>query len=101
MARYIDADALLEEIEKLNWDDDVMYHIVKVFIEDAPTSDVVEVKHGEWEHECLECSVCKRNISEIYDADSYMAYGIEDELKYCPYCGAKMDGGNADGKEES
>lgn len=55
--------------------------------------EYVEVKHGEWKHECLECSVCKRNISEIYDADSYMAYGIEDELKYCPYCGAKMDGG--------
>lgn len=65
-------------------------------IESIPTADVEEVKHGEWKHECLECSVCKRNISEIYDADSYMAYGIEDELKYCPYCGAKMDGGETE-----
>lgn len=57
-----------------------------------PTADVVEVKHGEWRHECLECSACKRNISEICDADSYLTSDIEHELLYCPFCGAKMDG---------
>jgi hypothetical protein len=63
---------------------------------DKPTADVVEVKHGEWKHECVECSVCKRNISEICDADSYLTSGIEYELLFCPFCGAKMDGGKAE-----
>ena len=88
MARYIDAEPLLEEIKKLNWSDDVMYHIVKVTIEDTPTADVVEVKHGEWirptmladmMHDIPHCSLC----GEVPC----------DEGKYCPNCGAKMDGG--------
>ena len=91
MARYIDA----ENIDFSPLKDDFDQARAKVIILGQPTADVEEVQHGKWEHECLECSVCKRNISEIYDADSYMAYGIEDELKYCPYCGAKMDGGKA------
>ena len=59
-------------------------------IEDAPTADVVEVKHGEWIRPTiihgmtiaglLHCSVC----GEVPC----------DEGKYCPNCGAKMDGKN-------
>lgn len=90
MAEYIDREDFCENICKCNKNgcDKSQCAIWK-----TPTADVEEVKHGEWKHECLECSVCKRNISEIYDADSYMSYGIEDDLRYCPYCGAKMDGG--------
>jgi DNA-directed RNA polymerase subunit RPC12/RpoP len=62
-------------------------------IRDMPTADVVEVVHGEWINEELTCSVCGRDISEIYDGDGYMSYDIEEDLLYCPYCGAKMDGG--------
>ena len=58
-----------------------------------PAADVAEVKHGYWKDtEYGTCSVCDRSISEIYDADSHMAYGILDELTACPFCGAKMDG---------
>ena len=60
-------------------------------LSDIPTADVKEVKHGKWKYECLECSVCKRNISEICDADSYLTSGIEYELLFCPFCGTKMD----------
>lgn len=58
-------------------------------------ADVAEVKRGHWrdDSECGRCSVCDRSISEIYDADSSMAYGILEELIACPFCGAKMDGG--------
>jgi hypothetical protein len=56
-------------------------------------SDFQEVKHGYWKDTDYGiCSVCDRRISEIYDADSYMSYGILDELTTCPFCGAKMDG---------
>ena len=57
-------------------------------LEDTPTADVVEVKHGEWIRPTiihgitiaglLHCSVC----GEVPC----------DEGKYCPNCGAKMDG---------
>lgn len=62
------------------------------YAECLPTADVVEVKHGEWIEETyidekrsdFKCSVCEfddtfyRNLMSFY--------------KYCPYCGAKMDG---------
>ena len=50
-----------------------------------PTADVAEVKHGEWDTtdtplgRCCVCSVCGSCPTMEYN--------------YCPYCGAKMDGG--------
>ena len=58
MARYIDADVLLKEIqdnEPMNWTDSEAeiqeqfdYKQFKSLIENQPTADVVKVKHGEW-----------------------------------------------------
>ena len=53
--------------------------------------DAVEVVHGRWvEHRpnVYECTACHVQ---------YSGYGGCDEWAYCPHCGAKMDGGNADG----
>lgn len=51
-------------------------------------SDVVEVRHGynkDFDTPSLfECSVCGG-----YDGDTFTGEG---EYKYCPWCGAKMDG---------
>lgn len=53
----------------------------------AETADVAEVKHGEWllkyrgVGHYWECSECE-----------YMEC-TKPRTKYCPYCGAKMDGG--------
>lgn len=58
-------------------------------IADAPTVDAVEVVHGRWIHKGawhIECSECKHILAHISEAKNY-----------CPYCGAKMDGGNEDG----
>jgi hypothetical protein len=95
---YIKKEPIIEFIIKgLNNPDKTKaygYDAIEILteIEFTPTADVVEVKRGKWDHECLECSVCKRNISEICDADSYLTSGIEDELLFCPFCGAKMRG---------
>lgn len=89
MARYIDADAILKEIyhranlsslgeittPHLDWKE------VVSIIKEAPTADVVEVKHGHWIGQypkVPKCSVCS----------------AVDSMKgnYCRYCGAKMDG---------
>lgn len=61
-------------------------------LENIPAADVVPVVHGEWKpHEdkqvafglTFECSCCG-SIVLVNDAL---------EFGYCPYCGAKMEGG--------
>lgn len=99
MQRLIDADALHSEISK--WPESVMYKDwVQSAIATAPTvpSDVQPVQRGQWipEDECYEedvyiCSVCGYEfIITAGDLES-------NKLKYCPGCGAKMDGGEDDG----
>lgn len=57
-----------------------------------PAADVAPVVHGEWllRHEGYghywECSVCHTNPC-IY---------VTEHTKFCPNCGAIMDGGNSD-----
>lgn len=64
-------------------------------LERLPTIDAVEVKHGEWkfigdseepQDGVFMCSVCG---GFLYDA-------LIDDCKYCPHCGAKMDGERRD-----
>ena len=109
MARYIDADELVNWLKRYNqccnysdWDKTLKarYSAVNYVIrqiedeERFPAADVAEVKHGEWIGEYEEtCSECGRSISEILDDGSY--YSTEFNIKEfiaCPYCGAKMDG---------
>lgn len=90
MARYIDADELIAEIKSLKislsgkdiFIDRAKESVLRV-IDEQPTADVEEVKHGEWDyiatHDCFSCNICK------FDSDVAM--------KYCGRCGAKMDGG--------
>ena len=96
MARYIDADKALKKIKELQETDPATVgkkqfaegffcglDEAEVVLLQAPTADVVEVKHGEWDyiatHDCFSCNICK------FDSDVVM--------KYCGGCGAKMDGG--------
>ena len=56
----------------------------KTFLGFSPTADVVEVRHGEWK--------------KLYDkAPRYVCTACNHlynnrEYKFCPNCGAKMDG---------
>lgn len=112
MARYIDADELMREVEKaensmefhgqefsysfLSRGQEISteWYYVEELIDHAPTVDVVEVKHGYF-------------IGTEFDgyADGYPVFYewkcsecgciFEDEeptYNYCPQCGAKMDG---------
>lgn len=59
---------------------------------DAPAADVVEVRHGKWEEseipeEKYVCSVCG-GACWYYDYQGELA-----KSRFCPNCGAKMDGG--------
>ena len=66
-------------------------------ISELPAADVAAVVHGEWLRSdddwnsltTIQCSLCSEGwCFETYDDVSLLNY------KYCPNCGAKMDGGN-------
>lgn len=92
MARYIDADKVMEEIKRIGGHNLCGWSTigVKDLIDRQPTADVVEVKHGYWIYDysagelggtdaplCEKCSVCGE-------------YTVDEE-NFCPNCGAKMD----------
>jgi hypothetical protein len=84
MAEYIKREELLKSIghipEGVISDYDAGRWDVAQLVKEVPSADVVEVRHGEWiEGKSLEkCSLCGKK-------------GFPD-WKYCPHCGAKMDG---------
>ena len=89
MARYIDAEKLckgLREMASVQYPDkqNTILGVIST-IENTPTADVEEVRHGEWRIKKLcgesicECSECKTLGSPMW--------------KRCPVCEAKMDGG--------
>ena len=97
MPKYINLETTLAGIEnvlreKSDKKDSLAYFALRLFAEtlkQAPTADVVEVKHGKWKwfahnSKTRTCSVC--NISQTVNV-----YNNTVMFRYCPYCGAKMD----------
>ena len=110
MPRYIDADALMREVEKA--ENSMEYHgqefsysflsrgqeistewyYVEELIDHAPTADVVERKKGEW----IDEPVYKQTIDgKTWDGFTYCSkckqmheYGYRSN--FCPNCGASM-----------
>lgn len=109
MSRYIDADKFLEGISKIHVahklsESEEMYFTeseIEALVECEPTvdADVVEVKHGKWinltppefvaetiksnKNYYFMCSECKGSARFITQEIVY---------RYCPNCGARMDG---------
>ena len=94
--RLIDADALSQKWqnvlkEKADEKESVAYQTFELFIDrlkNEPTIEAEPVRRGEWLHRnnfllnrttCSECGV----YFDMLEVD-----------RYCPNCGAKMDGGN-------
>jgi hypothetical protein len=73
-------------------------------IKNAPTVDAVEVVHAQWldgsgmsrdgsiVYESIDCSHCE----EVFKIKSRTREYWKERFKVCPFCGAKMDGGNED-----
>jgi DNA-directed RNA polymerase subunit RPC12/RpoP len=95
--RLIDADA----VEKQAYDD-VHYHaeledwefdVVTHYLDHATTVDAVPVVHGRWEFDgsdfadIWKCSACGKDWYFEYDPRD-----AETPVKFCPDCGARMDG---------
>jgi len=98
MSRYIDAEKLKDLYQPIDGKDyKVSMDIIRLNIDDIPTADVEEVRHGKW----VKDKSKMRGDGEIYDyccsrccglagKNDYNNYSILSA--YCPHCGAKMDG---------
>ena len=95
--KYIDIEQIQFHYLPISAIGDV--YALKNEIDEIPTADVQEVKHGKWEQQteplrwrdvdCAECSICGESyiLNEYMDIDD-----IRYRWKYCPNCGARMDG---------
>lgn len=95
MARYIDADNLINELsaacmpiyEKgitgILGDNSSIVDIIN----EQPTADVREINHRVWisSNNIFKCSECGYS----FENEGYLSF-----FNYCPCCGARMDGDN-------
>lgn len=96
MPRYIKADKeYLEPFLYEHLTDNGMIAAQNA-IDEVPTADVQEVRHGKWIKDELQ----QREDDEIYDYCCSLCRGAASEGEYgnydvftdfCPHCGAKMD----------
>lgn len=113
MSRYIDADRLIahlkDEIEecdpKCGGRPDIAYGVTlglksAIAFAEALSADVVEVRHGVWRYNsdaidwglgAWECSICGC-INNNLPCEKTINPAAFAGTKYCPNCGAKMDG---------
>ena len=107
--RLIDADELMVRLPKKKpgvanarytdgYNDAIMRF--RSMVHGSPTVDAVaEVRHGKWDDNAVafyrKCTVCGCCVE--WDKKPFL-FGVGG-YNYCPNCGARMDGGEDDGKE--
>ena len=98
MAEYIDREATIELLRSLGSRDyrrekGTIQEAIKMvsFSEYTPAADVAPVRHGRW----MNANSRPKTYWRRCTACGGLAYfcGIGCSYKYCPNCGAKMDGG--------
>lgn len=95
---YIDVGKFVNFIRNSNMEKQDK-NTVLVAMQLQPTADVVKVKHGEWEKAQFVQRSGFRTVRDFICGICGKVYAIEQPcnlMNYCPYCGAKMDGGEAE-----
>lgn len=94
--RLIDADALVQMPWVLpnRMTRDTALECFRNIVSEAPTIDAEPVRHGRWVKE----NIRRKSYLRLCTACGKIAYfcGTGCSYKYCPHCGAKMDGGSED-----
>lgn len=94
MSRYIDAEKLKCSIDSetdsiFDWDmtiEELYYNLCKL-VDDEPTADVQEVKHGYWQNKYRSGTTIKEGV-----VSSCCDMWNNRKSQFCPNCGARMDG---------
>lgn len=101
MSDYISRQAAIDALWKISNEMDSVYYTAAIHtavesLESLPTADVVPVVHGRWIDRIIDdthyvyCSECG---DEYVEDDLRLDSWVKQYFKYCPVCGAKMDGG--------
>ena len=88
MSRYIDADLLIKIVE--HWKPTVTKESFIKALKSCKTADVAEVRHGHWVQESFIAKNGEKMYHTPYCSVCNRCEGFK--TKYCPNCGAKMDG---------
>lgn len=93
MVKYIDANLLKAEFTG-NFTKAYATPLIKTIIDQLPTADVQEVKHGRWIYhgEAAVCCNCGQLTEDRCIKGNCSSGYYTTVPKYCSNCGAKMDG---------
>jgi hypothetical protein len=84
MKEYIEREAARDLFEQALVDDwEIQYADDR--LDEIPAADVVEVRHGRW--------VYNDELDDMFHCTVCDAVSVRNTFRYCPNCGAKMDGG--------
>ena len=95
MAEYIDRGPTIAKLTALDVIKPNATMVgAKRLLAEIPTADVAPVVHGRWEPCFDENCRCRWGFGKCSNCgQEYYAHSIN-YYKYCPNCGAKMDGGD-------
>ena len=93
MAEYIDRGTTIAKLTALDVIKPNATMVgAKRLLAEIPTADVAPVVHGRWEPCFDENCRCRWGFGKCSNCgQEYYAHAI-DHYRYCPICGAKMDG---------
>lgn len=89
MADYIKQEDVYQYLDnEVEWkvNQDRLYALE--VINDFPTADVAEVRHGRWKNGI--CTDCGFDIRCLTDGENDLEEWVWEGLDYCPNCGARM-----------
>ena len=98
MSEYIEREALMRNLK--HFAPEQLTPLIESLVQKQPAADVVEVRHGKWlnfygDYSFAECSVCGKVYDTMQPRESCNPEWWNiflRECRYCPKCGAKMDG---------
>lgn len=89
MAEYIKKDELLKfKSDVYDEDGHVLYAVPTGYIVVMPPADVAPVRHGKWTSIGYDCGENEYQCSECHRTEWRES---ADDMKFCMFCGAKMD----------
>ena len=94
--RLIEADKLKKSMERMlctgkdPLKERYTYDVVCCVIDEAPSVDAEPVKHGRWVENGYACGEIEWTCTACGNTEWRVSSG---RLKWCPFCGVKMDGG--------
>ena len=98
MAEYITKEQVIEWFRPYgHTDEGIPYYGLVTDIREMKATDIAPVVHGRWVfldecyNEGVYCSACHKKVYKKCYANQKI------KSKFCPHCGAKMDGGTENG----